>query len=196
MIILSRLRQESGSGVHVLLYEHPRCRPGGSLWLAENVPQRYIIQDVFEGGWYSGGLSSPGNCTRESSRMGAVPLANNDFPRPAPIISHLTCEYHIDPLGIDVLRPRLSWQMQSDRRGARQVACRILAAASEESLKEDAGLLWDSGRMESDQSIHVPYEGPALASGRRVYWKVRVWDESGIEMESPIAWWTTRSTIC
>lgn len=104
-------------------------------------------------------------------------------------ISHLTCEYQINPLGIDVRQPRLSWQMQSDRRGARQTAFRILVASSERNLESNSELLWDSGKIESDQSIHVSYAGPALASGQRVYWKVRVWDETGQEIESPSAWW-------
>jgi alpha-L-rhamnosidase len=90
---------------------------------------------------------------------------------------------------MDVLQPRLSWQIQSDRRGARQTAYRILAAPSEAGLDGGTGLLWDGGKIESDQSVHVPYRGPALASGQRVYWKVRVWDEAGGNVESPSAWW-------
>lgn len=104
-------------------------------------------------------------------------------------ISHLTCEYQTNPLGIDVLQPRLSWQMQSDRRGARQTAYQLLVASSEKSLESNADRLWDSGKVDSDLSIHVPYQGPSLASGQRVYWKVRVWDETGQEIESPSAWW-------
>jgi alpha-L-rhamnosidase len=104
-------------------------------------------------------------------------------------ISRLTCEYRTNPLGMDVLQPRLSWQIQSDRRGARQTAYRILAAPSEAGLDGGTGLLWDGGKIESDQSVHVPYRGPALASGQRVYWKVRVWDEAGGNVESPSAWW-------
>jgi alpha-L-rhamnosidase len=104
-------------------------------------------------------------------------------------ISHLTCEYRTNPLGIDVLQPRLSWQMQSDRRGAHQTAYQILVAPTETGLDDNTRLLWDSGKIESDQSIHVPYRGPALASGQRVYWKVRVWDEPGSKVESSSAWW-------
>ena len=104
-------------------------------------------------------------------------------------ISHLTCEYQTNPLGIDVLQPRLSWQMQSDRRGACQTAYQILFAPSETSLQTGTGLLWDSGKINSDQSIQVPYRGPALASSQRVYWKVRLWDEAGEEIGSPSAWW-------
>src|SRR5512146_882505 len=106
-----------------------------------------------------------------------------------PTIDHLTCEYRTNPLGIDVRQPRLSWQMHSEQRGARQTACQILAAPSETGLNSRTDLLWDSGKIESDQSVHVPYGGPALASRQRVYWKVRAWDEAGAEMESPSAWW-------
>ena len=104
------------------------------------------------------------------------------------IVSNLTCEYRVNPLGIDVLQPRLSWQLESDRRGTRQSAYRILAAASENALSNDSPL-WDSGKVASDQSIHVPYGGPTLVSGQRVYWKVWVWDEAGREAEGASAWW-------
>ena len=89
-------------------------------------------------------------------------------------VSNLTCEYRLNPLGIDVLQPRLSWQIQSDRRGARQTAYRIMVTASESDLHNGSNLLWDSGKIVSDQSIHVPYGGAPLASRQRVHWKVRV----------------------
>ncbi|MFH1524236.1 MAG: glycoside hydrolase family 78 protein [Chloroflexota bacterium] len=104
-------------------------------------------------------------------------------------ICHLTCEYRTNPLGIDVLQPRLSWQLQSDRRGARQTAYQVLVASTETRLESGSDPLWDSGRIESNQSIHVPYGGPTLTSGQRVYWKTRVWDEAGRKIESPSAWW-------
>jgi alpha-L-rhamnosidase len=93
-------------------------------------------------------------------------------------ITNLHTEYHVNPLGIDVAQPRLSWQLASDRRGAAQIAFQVRAAADVASL--DAGpLLWDSGKVASDQSVLVPYAGPALRSGQRVYWQVRAWDETG-----------------
>jgi alpha-L-rhamnosidase len=79
--------------------------------------------------------------------------------------------------------------MQSNERGARQIAYQILVAPSEIDLKRGLNLMWDSGKIESDQSIHVPYTGPTLVSSQRVFWKVRVWDEAGHEVESPSAWW-------
>ena len=104
------------------------------------------------------------------------------------IVSNLTCEYRTNPLGIDVLQPRLSWQLESNERGTRQSAYRILVAASASYLSGGSAL-WDSGKVASDRSIHVRYEGPGLGSGQRLYWKVWVWDESGREAESTPAWW-------
>ena len=98
--------------------------------------------------------------------------------RGALTITDLKCEYLRQPLGIDAARPRLSWVLHSDRRGDRQSAYRILVARSPAALARDEGDLWDSGRVGSDQSVHVPYGGILLLqSGQACYWKVRVWDK-------------------
>lgn len=99
------------------------------------------------------------------------------------VITNLLCEYRSNPLGIDITKPRLSWQMQTERKGARQTAYRVLAGSSE----GDADL-WDSGKVESDQSVHIVYEGNPLSSRQRVYWNVSVWDETGSENRSDTAW--------
>lgn len=104
-------------------------------------------------------------------------------------ISNLTCEFKRNPLGIDIRNPRLSWQIESENRGTRQTAFQVLVATNETSLENGTDILWDSGRIESDQSIYFPYDGPPLGSGQRVYWKIHIWDEGGREAESPIAWW-------
>ena len=99
----------------------------------------------------------------------------------------LRCEYRVDPLGIDALQPRLSWILKSTytaRRGQSQSAYRILAANSTDLLDIDQGDLWDSGKIESSQSIHVRYAGRPLNSQQFVWWKVKVWDEKG----RPSAW--------
>jgi alpha-L-rhamnosidase len=105
-------------------------------------------------------------------------------------IRHLTCEYRQNPLGIDVPAPRLSWQLQSERRGVRQSACQLRVAADPADLIAGRQLLWDSGKVASDASIHQAYAGPPLASGQRCYWQVRAWDED--EQPTPWsepAWW-------
>jgi alpha-L-rhamnosidase len=103
-------------------------------------------------------------------------------------ISNLICEYRTNPLGIDVTAPRLGWQMQSDRRGARQTAYRILAANDPQRLSEGEADSWDSSKIETDQSIHIPYAGQELSSRQRVYWQVTVWDEIGQASHSDPAW--------
>ncbi|MBI1281577.1 MAG: Bacterial alpha-L-rhamnosidase [Anaerolineaceae bacterium] len=98
-------------------------------------------------------------------------------------ITNLKTEYLENPLGIDVTSPRLSWQLQSDAAGARQTAYQIKAGSSEGQAD-----LWDSGKVDSDQSIHVVYAGKALASRQRVYWSVTVWDEAGSSTQSEKTW--------
>ena len=95
------------------------------------------------------------------------------------VVKELRCEYLVNPLGIDVVKPRLSWILESNQRGQKQNAYQILVAGSEENLKQDKGNLWDTGKVESDQSIHVIYNGEPLESHKRCYWKVRVWDKDG-----------------
>lgn len=87
----------------------------------------------------------------------------------------LRCEYLTDPLAIDLARPRLSWILESDRRATLQTAWQVLAASSAERLDRDEGDLWDSGRVESDQAVHIVYDGRPLSAGQEVFWKVRVW---------------------
>ncbi len=94
-------------------------------------------------------------------------------------VTGLTCEYLADPLGIDVAQPRLSWKLEAKRRGQKQTAYHVLVASDAEILKEDRADLWDSGKVASDQSIHVVYAGKPLASRARCCWKVRVWDKDG-----------------
>ena len=94
----------------------------------------------------------------------------------------LRCEYLVDPMGIDVAQPRLSWQIQSSdpaSRGLLQSAYRVLVASSEEALQADRGDLWDSGQVKSDQSVNVVFQGKPLPSRTACIWKVRLWDQDG-----------------
>lgn len=117
-----------------------------------------------------------------------APLAWADEPASPVDVVALRCEYQVNPLGIDARRPRLSWQLRGERRGVSQTAYQILAGDSIASL--DSGNLWDSGKVASNDSVHVLYDGRPLTSRQRVYWKVRIWDERGEPSAwSTPAWW-------
>lgn len=82
----------------------------------------------------------------------------------------LRTEYLKDPVGIDIVPPRLFWNCEG---GVKQTAYQILA-------ETDGNVVWDSGKVKSDRMTHIPYGG-ALTSRTRVEWKVRLWDENGVE---------------
>ncbi len=99
-------------------------------------------------------------------------------------VGELRCEYLKNPNGIDVLQPRLSWVIHSTERNQRQTAYQVLVSSSLSKLHADWGDLWDSGKVYSDQSIHLRYAGLPLQSHQLCYWKVRVWDKN----DRPTPW--------
>ncbi len=102
----------------------------------------------------------------------------------------LRCEYLPCPLGIDIAQPRLSWALWSREYGQRQTAYRLLVASSAELLASDEGDLWDTGKVNSDQTCQIVYAGRELQSLRRCYWKVQVWDAQGNDSDwSEVSWW-------
>jgi len=104
------------------------------------------------------------------------------------IVDSLTCEYRKNPLGIDVKKPRISWKVKSNLRGTIQNAYQI-QVASNESFTD---ILWDTKIVESDDSIHIEYEGPDVKPRTRYFYRVKIWDN--YDRESPwskVAWWET-----
>jgi hypothetical protein len=104
----------------------------------------------------------------------------------------LRCDGMVDPLGVDSAPPRLSWKLRGDgRRGLRQRAWQVLVSSSSEALTRDEGDVWDSGRVDSGEQLHVPYAGRALRSGEQVFWKARAGDGDGlVSVWSAPATWT------
>jgi alpha-L-rhamnosidase len=102
------------------------------------------------------------------------------------------CESARNPLGIDAVRPRLSWKLEavSDARNQSQSAYRITVASTEALLEAGEADLWDSGTVTSARQLCVEYEGPPLRSGERCFWRVQVWDQGGrISEPGEISWW-------
>ncbi len=96
-----------------------------------------------------------------------------------PGLNDLKCEYLVDPLGIDIQHPRLSWKIHSDQNGQKQTSYHILVASSESLLAENKGDLWNTGKTESGQSVHIIYKGEQLEPRECAFWKVRIWGRNG-----------------
>jgi alpha-L-rhamnosidase len=107
-------------------------------------------------------------------------------------IENLKCEYLDNPRGIDMVLPRLSWQIKNNGvRGEKQTAYRIIVASSRDQLRKGNPDLWDSGKVETEQSQHVEYKGRPLYSRMQCYWKVMIWDRNGNPSSwSEPAYWT------
>jgi hypothetical protein len=115
------------------------------------------------------------------------------IPAPSPLTPvELRCDSMTDPLGVDSSPPRLSWRLRGDgARGLRQRAWQVLVSSTRERLERDAGDVWDSGRVDSDEQLYRPYGGRPLRTAQQVFWKVRVWDgEDRASSWSPVATWT------
>ncbi len=104
----------------------------------------------------------------------------------------LRCESLVNPLGIDTPKPLLSWRLQDGSLGAKQTAYEIKVFSKSPLATNLKGDVWDSGRIESDKSIDVPYDGPTLSAEKRYYWRVQVWDKDGKPYPaSDVSWWET-----
>jgi len=108
-------------------------------------------------------------------------------------VCDLSCNYLVDPQGVETLHPRLSWRIASSARGVRQTAYRLLVASSSEALTGNTGDLWDSGVVASAQSVQLRYAGQQLKSRQGCHWKVQVMivDAAGQQAEAwsePAVW--------
>ncbi|HOK04022.1 MAG TPA: family 78 glycoside hydrolase catalytic domain [Victivallales bacterium] len=92
----------------------------------------------------------------------------------------LCCEFKKNPIGIDEVKPRLSWKLADTRQGAMQTAYRILAASTRDALDKKVDL-WDTGRVRTSQSLDIEYAGKKITSRSKVWWKVKIWDMEGKE---------------
>ena len=104
-------------------------------------------------------------------------------------VINLKTEYKSDPLVIDIAKPRLSWELIAAERNTVQTAYEIRCASSKDDLIEGRNLLWNV-KEESDQSVHIVYDGPELKSRQKVYWQVRIWSNHGQKSDwSEVACW-------
>ncbi len=115
------------------------------------------------------------------------PAVNNDTGLKT---GNLTCNFLNNPVAVETVNPKFSWQLTSPLRNQYQSSYRILVADNEKDIHASTGTTWDSGKVESDQSVMVDYKGPVLIAGRKYFWKVKAWSRDG--KESP---WSNPSSF-
>jgi alpha-L-rhamnosidase len=108
-----------------------------------------------------------------------------------PVVDGLTTNGRVNPLGIAARAPVFGWIAASSRRGVTQRAYEIQVGST-----PGASDVWITGSLSSDQQVNVAYGGLQLESGRRYYWRVRVWDdEENLSAWSPEAWFETGLSV-
>jgi alpha-L-rhamnosidase len=81
----------------------------------------------------------------------------------------LKVEYLVNPLGVDTSTPRFFWVDHHKQKDQQQTAYQI------EVLQN-----WDSGKIFSNQTAHVFYNGSTPLRSNTVYqWRVKWWDKQG-----------------
>lgn len=102
------------------------------------------------------------------------------------IPTNLKCEYLVNPLGIDALRPRFTWQLNDQEPGGAQQAYRICVGTDSTEVSQGAGRVWDSGEVVSSVIPSV-YNGAKLQPFTRYFWAVKIRNERGD--------WTRQSNV-
>ena len=91
------------------------------------------------------------------------------------------CEKKINPLGVSVSDIHFSWQLTSSESNQLQKSYQVVVSSTEQQLLAGKYDVWNSGIVESRQSIFVAYRGSRLKPGEKYYWRVKVWDSSNME---------------
>lgn len=105
-------------------------------------------------------------------------------------VMNLLCDNMEAPIVIESQHPSLRWQLESDKRGERQTAYRIIVSDNLKQLSKNQGNYWDSGKVNSSESI-IKYHGKPLSSRTQLYWKVMVWNQHGTPSHwSDVSGWT------
>jgi alpha-L-rhamnosidase len=105
-----------------------------------------------------------------------------------PTFKDLTVDHKTNPIGINNNQPRFSWKIIDAENNLMQTAYSLRVATDEKI--SSSKIVWQSGKIESDESILQPYKGPDLKSEQKYFWQVKIWDNKGKESKwSTTAFW-------
>ncbi len=106
------------------------------------------------------------------------------------LVENLKCEYKKNPVGIEAINPRLTWQVITSELSGSQKAYQLFAGTDSMEVIKETGNIWNSGKITSAQSLNILFQGETLESGKKYFWKVKVWDENNrVSPWSEIATW-------
>lgn len=102
-------------------------------------------------------------------------------------VSEIRVDNKTNPLGIDNKNLEFDWVLSSNKRNVKQKAYRIQVSERSDFTEKD--LAWDSGKVESEQSVYVSYKGKDLVSTKKYYWRIKVWTNVGASDWSSTGFW-------
>ena len=103
-------------------------------------------------------------------------------------VKDMFIENRVNPLGIETLKPDFTWILQSNGRDVKQTAYQIQVSNNGSDFAKN--IIWDSEKVDSNQSVHVPYEGDDLRSSEKYYWRIKVWaNNKNTSKWSAIGFW-------
>lgn len=102
----------------------------------------------------------------------------------------LKVEQQENPWGVGTTTPRFSWQIASANPDLRQEAYCIQIARSGQELAKGENLVWDSGAVNSEESVLIPYEGEKLSPQETYYWRLKVMTNQGVSAWSNTNHWS------
>ncbi|MBC7849033.1 MAG: family 78 glycoside hydrolase catalytic domain [Chitinophagaceae bacterium] len=91
----------------------------------------------------------------------------------------LTCEYLSNPIAIDISTPRFAWNFSSAESNQLQSAYEIIVSDNVNDITKGAGNAWQTGKINSSQSLHISYAGAELKPATKYYWCVKIYDGKG-----------------
>ena len=95
----------------------------------------------------------------------------------------LKSEYLVNPIGIDVKSPRLTWKINDSRRGAIQKSYDICVGTDSAKVAAGKGSYWKTGKINSSSQM-VVYDGNQLKPYQKYYWLLKVWDKNNQKIKS------------
>lgn len=120
----------------------------------------------------------------------------NGYPVNTPLYQAINQKENFQFAEIAQKNPFFGWIVNSDQNNTIQTAFQILVASSLENIQRNVGDFWDSGKIESDQSVNISYGGKELQPNSVYFWKIKTWDNHGVEsVFSQVSQFKTAGTL-